>query len=143
MGFSAPEWLASFVLDALIKFVVIIVVYALANIGPPPHPSILYPSIFLAVGFCAFHFGCLVLGCAAAAAFERAGIELRPRFKFLLGILFANVLFAAILNTGWALEYTQAGRSIFELSPPTVAFVATNLLSVGAVYVCDRARRHP
>lgn len=142
MIFSVPQWLASFVLDVLIKWVLITILGLFSLIGPPRTLlAELGSSALIATALSIFHFGCLILGYAATAALEMVAMELSARLKFWLGLLFANVLFGAIMNTLQQLSH-PAPRSIFEISSGTIAAVATNLLPILAMYLCDCIFRH-
>lgn len=129
MNFSALQWLACFVLDALIKSVLITFIGVLITFTSP------FPFIFVSVCLSIFHFLCLFLGYTAAVAFELVRIEFGPRLKFWLGLLFANVLFGAALNTFLALEGSPS--PLLELSPVTMALVATNLIPIFLVAACN------
>lgn len=137
MIFSVPQWLAIFVLDVLIKWVLITIAGMFSLIGPPRTLlAELASSAPIAAALFSFHLGCLILGYAATAALEMATLELSARLKFWLGLLFANVLFGAIMNTLTELSSAASPR-IFEISSVTVAAVATNLLPILAMYLCD------
>jgi hypothetical protein len=130
VAFSASQLLASFVLDALIKSTLIgFVGMAITSTSP-------FPFIWPAVGLSIFHFICIFLGCTAAVAFELVGIRFRPTPKFWLGLLFANLLFGATLNTLMALQHSRS--PFLELSPVTIVLVATNLIPIFLVAICRR-----
>ena len=134
MAFSALQWLASFVLDALIKSALIgFVGMAITSTSP-------FPFMWAAVCLSIFHFICIFLGFTAAVAFELVGIRFSPTPKFWLGLLFANVLFGMGVNTFLALEVSRA--PVFELSPVTTVLVTTNLIPIFlvAAYSCIARR---
>jgi hypothetical protein len=141
MNLSVFEWLASFVLDVLIKSALFVfagvVVFADMVVDDSTNPfGLLLRFVLNGIGFSILHFGCLTLGYTAAVALEPAGRKLRPSLKFWLGVLFANALFGAVVNILLTLEVAPtAPQSVFELSPVTVALVATNLLPVLVVHV--------
>jgi hypothetical protein len=125
VNFSVPQWLASFVLDAVIKSVLCLFAGGLVDFD-----GSVFPYILAGIGLSLLHFGCLIVGNVAAVA-----AELRPQLKFWLGLLCANVLFGIIVNTFLALRPPpEMGRSVFELSAATEVFIATNLLAILAVY---------
>lgn len=96
MAFSARQWLASFVLDVVSKFVLIASIFLLFGFANPflfPF-SLMWPAVFLS----SFYFVCLFLGYTAAIAFELIGVRFGPAPKFWLGLLFANLLFGIALN---------------------------------------------
>ncbi|MBA7464866.1 hypothetical protein ES703_06665 [subsurface metagenome] len=85
MAFSARQWLASFVLDVVIKFVLIgslILLFGFANPFLFPFP-LMWPAVFLSN----FYFACLFLGYTAAIAFELIGVRFGTAPKFWLGLL--------------------------------------------------------
>jgi hypothetical protein len=130
VSFSASQSLATFVLDALIKSVLLTFIGVLVTFTRP------FPFIFAAVCLCNFHFIYLFLGYTLAVAFELVRIELGARLKlFWLGLLLANVLFGAALNTFLALE--DSPSRVFELSPITMVLVATNLIPIFLVAACS------
>jgi hypothetical protein len=129
VSFSASQSLATFVLDALIKSVLLTFIGVLVTFTSP------FPFIFAAVCLCIFHFICLFLGYTLAVAFELVRIELGARLKFWPGLLLADVLFGAALNTFLALE--DSPSPVFELSPITMVLVATNLIPIFLVAACS------
>lgn len=131
MNFSASQWLAAFVLDALIKFVFFAVVSAFVSFGMIAWWSWSIPALNLSL----FHFLCLFLGSSLVASFEIVKINLRPATKFWLVLLFANALFGAAVNTFRALQFVPP-RSVLELSPQTIRLVVMNLISILLIYAC-------
>ena len=136
VSFSASQWLASFALDALIKSFLITFIGVLVTFTSP------FPFLFAAICLSIFHFICLFLGYTAVVAFELIRIEFGPRLKFWLGLLLANILFGALLNTFMALdEAHKSPPAVLELSPVTVVLVATNLMPIFLVLGCSYIAR--
>jgi hypothetical protein len=131
MSFSARQWLFGFLLDAVIKFVLLALAGALVTFGMVAWWSWSIPAVVLSL----FHFLCLFLGFSLVASLEIIKVDLGPATKFWLGLSFANLLFAAAVNTFHALEISRA--SVFELSSWTVVLVGTNLASVLTVAACN------
>ena len=101
MRFSALQWLATFILDVLIKGIFVAFVgMAITSTSP-------YPFFFLGFFYSLFHFVCLFLGFTGTLAFELVGLKLRPTLAFWLALFVANGLFAAGAtlsdNAGWGL----------------------------------------
>jgi hypothetical protein len=138
VGFSVREWLSSFVLDAVIKFVVIAFISVLFSLGMVGWSSGIAPALTLSL----FHFLCLFLGFSLIASLELAKIDLRAGTRFWLGLLVGNVLFGAAINTLFALDLR---KSVLELSSATVGLVITNLTSILTVAavgcLCRRVSR--
>lgn len=93
MNFSASQWLASIIVDVLIKFVLVagvglLVTYGLASIDMLAMP---------AIGLSLLHFVCLFLGTAGIAMLGSLHIRLSARLQFGASLAAANVLFVGIL----------------------------------------------
>ncbi len=100
MRLSALQWLATFILDALIKGSVVAFISMVITSTSP------YRFFQFGFYYSVFHFACLFLGFTGTLALELVGIKLRPTPGFWLSLFIANVLFAAGMtfsaNVAWA-----------------------------------------
>lgn len=133
MNFSASQWWTSFVLDAMLKSVLITFIGVLITFTSP------IPFVIVSVCLSLFHFTCLFLAYTFLIAFELIRIEFGPRLKFWLTLLLANVLFGALINTFFAMGVSPA--PVLELSPATTVLVVTNLIPIFVVAGCTRIVR--
>lgn len=93
MNFSAAQWVASIILDVLIKYLLVAAVGLFVSFGMIPFSMMLTPAFMLSV----LNFVCIFLGVTSVASLELCGIRPSLVLRTIVGLAIANILFVGVL----------------------------------------------
>src|SRR5690242_9609428 len=93
MNFGARQWILAFVLDVLIKSVVVVYVGLAVTLSGAPVADLVELAIPLAL----FHFLSLFFASLLVRSLARLGLELGSAAQFILILIVANALIVVII----------------------------------------------
>lgn len=135
MNFSVWQWRVAVVLDVLLKTALLYVTMVVVSLGTVILGGFdfVLPIFLMAASLSSLHFLCLFFGSRFVARLESTNAKLAHALKFVLVLVFANILF--IISFTAVLSFN---RNIADNAIGSLYVAATNLIPILLVAAVGR-----